>query len=138
MVQPRAGWPSTLHAVTNVLVATDADWLAEEIFGALASDNTTVSRVRNGSDVRPVVAELEPDLVILDLQIGNMGGVATSLDLRIEGEMGRLPETKILLLLDREADVWISSEARADANLVKPITSMSIRKAVQQLLGVTV
>lgn len=119
----------------HVLLATDADHLAEEVFAALADGETTVSRVRAGVDVRPAVAELEPDLVVLDLQIGNMGGVAASLDLRLEADAGRVPETRILMLLDRDADQWIAGQAKADAELVKPIDSLRLRRAANSLLA---
>ena len=119
----------------HVLLATDADHLAEEVFAALADADTTVSRVRAGVDVRPAVAELEPDLVVLDLQIGNMGGVAASLDLRLEADAGRVPETRILMLLDRDADQWIAGQAKADAELVKPIDSLRLRRAATALLS---
>jgi len=116
-------------------VATDSDAVAEEVFAALADADTTVSRIRKGADVRPVVAELAPDLVILDLQIGNMGGIAASLDLRLEAEAERVPETRILMLLDREADRWIAGEARADDELVKPINAFQLRNAAMALLA---
>ena len=119
----------------HVLLATDADHLAEEVFAALADGDTTVSRVRAGVEVRPAVAELEPDLVVLDLQIGNMGGVAASLDLRLEADAGRVPQTRILMLLDRDADQWIAGQARADAELVKPIDSLRLRRAANSLLA---
>ena len=85
----------------KVLLATDSDETAEETFAALLGPETSVSRVTRGEDVREVAAELEPYLVILDLQIGNMGGVAASLDLRHEITAGRLKPLKIILLLDR-------------------------------------
>lgn len=119
----------------HVLLATDADHLAEDIFAALVDDETTVSRVRKGVEVRPAVAALEPDLVILDLQIGNMGGVAASIDLRHESDSGRLPRVRILMLLDRDADRWIAQEARADAELLKPVTSFGLRRAVAAVLS---
>lgn len=118
----------------NVLLATSVDSLAEDVFAALAGDGTTVSRVRSGAEVRPVVAELEPDLVVLDFQIGNMGGVATSIDLRHEAEAGRLPDTPILMLLDRDDDQWLAKQALADAELVKPINALSLRKAAAALI----
>ncbi len=118
----------------HVLLATDADALAEDVFAALVEEGTTVSRVRAGVDVRPAVAALEPDLVVLDLQIGNMGGVAASIDLRLEAEAGRVPETRILMLLDREADRWIARQARADAELVKPVQAFQLRRAARALM----
>ena len=121
--------------MSHILVATDSDDVAEETFSALTTFGTTVSRVRKGQDVRPVVKELEPDLVILDLQIGNMGGVATSIDLRHEAQAGRLKEVKIIMLLDREVDKWIATEAKVDAELVKPLNAMKLRKATDLLLS---
>ena len=69
--------------MTEVLIATDADAVFAEVEAALG-DECTVVRVREGQAVAGVVAESAPDLVILDLQIGNMGGIATCIDLRLE------------------------------------------------------
>ena len=121
--------------MSHILLATDSDDVAEETFSALAAFGTTVSRVRKGQDVRPVVKKLEPDLVILDLQIGNMGGVATSIDLRHEAQAGRLKEVKIIMLLDREVDKWIATEAKVDAELVKPLNAMKLRRTTDLLLS---
>lgn len=77
--------------MTDVLVATDADWVFDEIDAALGDRDTTVHRLRTGAEVRTWVKEHEPDLVVLDLQIGNMGGIATCLDLRLEAGAGRVP-----------------------------------------------
>lgn len=120
--------------MTDVLLATDADWIFDEVAAAIARPGTTVSRVRAGFDVGPAVAEIEPELVILDLQIGNMGGAATCRHLRLEAGAGRLPDTKVLILLDREVDVWLAKQAGADAWLVKPLDSMRLRRATQPLL----
>ena len=120
--------------MSKVLLATDSDETAEETFAALSSNETIVSRVTRGEDVRSVAAELEPDLVILDLQIGNMGGVAASLDLLHEITAGRLKPLKIILLLDREADTWIATEAKADSELVKPLNALRLRKLAKSLL----
>lgn len=121
--------------MTEVLLATDADWIYDDVAAALARPGTTVSRVRAGVEVGPAVAELAPDLVVLDLQIGNMGGAATCRHLRLEAGAGRLPPTKILMLLDREVDIWLSAQAGADAHLVKPLDSLQLRRAMVGLLA---
>ena len=120
--------------VRHVLLATDSDALAEDVCAALAEPETVVSRVRVGTDVREAVDKLEPELVLLDMQIGNMGGIATSIDLRHEARAERLPEVKILMLLDREVDTWIAGEAQADAELVKPADAFRLRKVAMGLL----
>ena len=47
-----------------------------------------VVEVTRGQDVRDTFAEVDPDLVVLDMQIGNMGGVAVAIDLRLEESGG--------------------------------------------------
>jgi DNA-binding response OmpR family regulator len=121
--------------VPRVLLATDADWIHEEVDAALAGDDIEVLRVREGVDVLPAVHQLDPDLVVLDLQIGNMGGVATALGLRNEESAGRLEPSTILMLLDRTADVFISQQAHADGWLVKPLDSLRLRRAAEALLA---
>lgn len=119
----------------SVLLATDADWLFDEVDAALADETTTVHRVRAGRMVLPAVRQLEPQLVILDLQIGNLGGVATALALRQEQDMDRLGPLRILMLLDRQADVFMAQMARADGWLVKPVNSVRLRRAATTVLA---
>ncbi len=119
--------------MSDVLLATDADWLFDDVTAALGGSHD-VHRVREGTEVAAAVSEVEPNLIILDLQIGNMGGVATSLLLKQEARAGRLPEAPIMLLLDRSADEYLASQSDADAWVVKPLNSLALRRAAQDLL----
>ena len=120
--------------MTEVLIATDADAVFAEVEAALVDESTTVVRVRTGQAVAGVVAESTPDLVILDLQIGNMGGIATCIDLRHEAGVGRLPDVPILMLLDRQADVFLAKRSDADGWVVKPLDAFSLRRAATAIL----
>lgn len=113
----------------TVLLATDSDELFGEVDAALGSTETTVSRVRTGQEVRAAVVALDPDVVLLDLQIGAMGGYAACLDLRNEESGGRLDAQNVLLLLDREADVFMARRSGADGWVVKPLTARRIAAA---------
>lgn len=117
----------------TVLVATDADEVFDEVDAALSDDQTSVTRVRAGRDVVAAVRQLEPALVVLDLQIGNMGGVATCLAIRNEESGGRLEPQQVLLLLDRDADEYLAKQSDADGWLVKPLDAMGLRRAVAAL-----
>jgi DNA-binding response OmpR family regulator len=121
--------------VPDVLVATDADWVFDDIDAALGDADTTVHRVHAGVEVRAWVQEHEPDLVVLDLQIGNMGGIAACLDLRLEAGAGRITEPVILMLLDRHADVFLARRSDADGWLIKPLDSLRIQQAAASLIG---
>jgi DNA-binding response OmpR family regulator len=121
--------------VPVVLLATDSDAVFEDVDAALASDDTRVIRVKAGADVLPVIVDRDPDLVLLDLQIGNMGGVATSLAIRQEEGFGRLTHRPVALLLDRAADTFIAGEGRPEGWLVKPLDALRLRRTVTALLG---
>jgi DNA-binding response OmpR family regulator len=121
--------------VTIVLLATDSDSLFSDVDAALASDEMQVLRVRSGTDVLPVCQQKSPDLVILDLQIGNMGGVATCIGLKQEQETRRLGPIPVALLLDRAVDVFLAQQARADGWLIKPADSLRLRRLSSALLN---
>ena len=118
-----------------VLLATDADWIADEVAAAIAGPEHTVGRIRAGEHVSTAVKELEPDVVILDLQIGNMGGFAACMAIRHEEGANRIPITAVLMLLDREADVFLARRADADGWITKPVDALKLRRAVATLLA---
>jgi DNA-binding response OmpR family regulator len=121
--------------VSDILVATDADWIRDEVEAALATPERPVRWVRHGMDVLPAVGESTPDLVVLDLQIGNMGGMATCMGLHLEAGAGRLPRVPVLMLLDRSADIFLARRSDADGWLVKPIDAFRLRKAATALFA---
>ena len=121
--------------MTDVLLATDADRVIEAVSAALGEADTTVRVVRAGADVRGAVGGQTPDLVILDLQIGNMGGMAACIDLRLEAGAGRVPTVPILMLLDRAADVFLAKRSDANGWLVKPLDSFRLRRAATKLMA---
>jgi DNA-binding response OmpR family regulator len=121
--------------VTTILVAADGQWVRDQVRSAFVARDQHVIEVTRGQDVRDTFAREQPDLVILDLQIGNMGGVAAALDLRLEESADRLPRATILLLLDRDADRFIAKRADADGVLVKPVDAGTLRRAAKRLLA---
>lgn len=125
---------ANLSDVQNLLLATDADWLFDDIAASLGG-SFTVHRVREGAQVTAAAAKVEPDLIVLDLQIGNMGGVATSLLAKQEMRAGRMSEAPILLLLDREADAFLAQQSDADQWLVKPLNALALRRSAKELVA---
>src|SRR6266536_4797158 len=119
----------------RVLVAAEARWVREQARAALVAPGQEVIEVTRGQDVVGAVAEDNPDLVVLDLQIGNMGGIAVAIDLHLEESAGRLPHVPILLLLDREADRFLANRAGVEAELVKPVDPGTLRRTVKRVVG---
>ena len=116
-----------------LLLATDADHIYREVEASI-QDNHQVLRVHAGAEVLEAVIAYQPDVVVLDLQIGNMGGMATCLDLRLEERAGRIPSQTVVMLLDREADVFLGKQAEADAWLVKPINPLALNQLLSGVL----
>jgi DNA-binding response OmpR family regulator len=119
--------------VPDVLIATDADWIFDEVAAALTDEGTDVVRVRAGREVREAVRRVQPGLVVLDLQIGNMGGIATAISLQQDAESDAVPPAPILLLLDRPADVPMAHRTGVQGWLVKPLDAFRLRRAARAL-----
>ncbi|MFT4863883.1 MAG: DNA-binding response OmpR family regulator, partial [Ilumatobacter sp.] len=77
--------------LVNILIATDATWVVDDITAALGADGVTFTVCREGRVVADQVAERLPDLAILDLQIGSMGGMAVTMSLRLDESADTLP-----------------------------------------------
>lgn len=118
----------------DVLLVTDADWIAEQCEAALGGDYR-LHRVRQGADTLEAIELVEPDLVLLDLQVGNMGGMAACMAVRQEEDMGRLERRPVIMLLDRDADEFLARRSAADAWLVKPINPMRLARLVASTLA---
>ena len=118
----------------DVLLVTDADWVAAQCEAALSGDHT-LHRVRKGADTLEAIDLVDPALVVLDLQVGNMGGMAACLAVRQEEDMGRLPRRPVIMLLDRDADEFLARRSTADAWLVKPIDPMALARLVASTLA---
>jgi DNA-binding response OmpR family regulator len=114
----------------HILIATDAQWVLNEIQAVLGSSSTTIQVVTNGRLVAPAVAERTPDIAILDMQVGSMGGMAITMDLRLDHSSGALPNVPILMLLDRVADVHMARRSGANGWIIKPLDALRLRKAV--------
>lgn len=113
----------------HIILATDAQWLADEVVAALGGPDTTFTHCREGRLVASLVRENTPNLVILDLQIGTMGGIAVTMDLRLDESGGLSPHVPILVLLDRLADVHMARRSGANGWLIKPLDALRLRRA---------
>ena len=113
----------------HILIATDADWIVSEVTAALGGPDTSFTVCRDGRAVAGVVRAGMPDLAVLDLQIGSMGGMAVAMALRLDESAGVVPHAKVLMLLDRQADVYLAQRSSAEGWLIKPLDSLRLQRA---------
>ncbi|HET6874472.1 MAG TPA: response regulator [Acidimicrobiales bacterium] len=119
----------------DIVIAADAEPVYDDIRSVIDEPGTTVRWVRRGEDVREELNRRPADLVIADMQIGTMGGIAVAMDLRLESDAGRLDPCPVLLVLDRRPDVFMARRSGAEGWLLKPLDPIRLRTAVAALLA---
>jgi DNA-binding response OmpR family regulator len=133
----RRGRPAvftTVAPVPEIVIAADGQWVVEEVSAVLSGPDNRVVVLDRGLAVLPYVEDHVVDLLILDMQVGNMGGPAICQELRLEERSDRLDRIPVLLLLDRRADVFIARRMDAEGWLVKPLDPIRLRRAINALL----
>jgi DNA-binding NarL/FixJ family response regulator len=120
--------------VRTIIVASDAPSVRSGVIAVVGEPDTEIVEIDEGPGVVEAASEHEPDLVIVDLQMGNMGGMAVCLELRLEESYGNLPHVPVLMLLDRRADVFLAKRSDAEGWLVKPLDPIRLRRAARALL----
>ncbi|MEO6121458.1 MAG: response regulator [Acidimicrobiales bacterium] len=121
--------------MADVVIASDEEWVRAEVRSVLSiRPELTVEEVTAGADVLAAVRRALPALVVVDLQMGNMGGMAVCLDLRLEESGGRIDHVPVLMLLDRRPDVFLARRAGAEGWIVKPFDPLRLRRAITAVL----
>ncbi len=118
-----------------IVVASDAPSVRAEVTAVTTSPDNEVVEVASGPEVLRTVHRDEVDLVIVDMQMGNMGGMAVCLELRLEESYTDLAHVPVLMLLDRRPDVFLARRSGAEGWLVKPLDPLRLRRATRALLA---
>ncbi len=121
--------------MATVLLASDQPALRADLRATIEGPDIEIEEVESGPAVLRRVKEGGVDLVVLDLQIGSMGGMAITLDLRNEESYGAAEPVTVLMLLDRRPDVFLARRSTAEGFLVKPLDPQRVRAAVRALLA---
>ncbi len=100
----------------------------------LEGPDVTVEEADSGREALARVKEGDVDLVIVDLQVGSMGGMAIALEMRNEESYGAAEPVAILMLLDRRADVFLARRSGVEGFVVKPLDAQRVRTAVRALM----
>ena len=120
--------------MADILIAADSPGVYREVASVLAGPGTTIRWVRRGQDVHPEHDRQPAGLIVADMQIATMGGIAVAIDLRLEADAGRLLPCPVLVLLDRRADVFMARRSGVDGWLLKPLDPIRTRRAAATLL----
>ena len=113
----------------RVLIVDDEDNFAVMTRAMLASDSRVevVGRVRHGREALTMAAAVNPDVILMDLEMPVMDGIEATRLLREQGSTAR-----IIVLTGGEDPREISAarEAGADTYIVKPQTAEALVAAI--------
>lgn len=112
--------------MSRVLLVTDSEWVVNDV-NAVLGTGWDVEVLADPREALSTVEATSPDVVMADLQIGSMGGMAVVRDIRAGVDEETRP--RLVLLLDREADGFLAKRAGADAWVVKPFDADQLRQA---------
>jgi len=118
----------------RVLVVADESWVRNEVHATLTTPGfELVDHDDSASAAETAVAE-DVDALIVDLQVGSMGGMAITRSVREVTGGSESPGLPVVLLLDRSADAFLARRAGAAAWLTKPFTSHQLQTALDEAL----
>lgn len=117
--------------MSKMVLVADAPWVINEVKSALAAEPWQYLEVSDPRRATEVIGEARPDAVVVDMQVGSMGGMAVTRAIRQAMD----PHPRVVLLLDRHADRFLARRAGADAAVVKPIDGPELRWALSTAAG---
>jgi len=97
-----------------------------------ADDIEIVGEAANGNEVEPAVAEHQPDVVLMDIRMPGMDGLAATEILR---RRDRPPEVIVLTTLDADDHVLRALRAGASGFLLKDTPPADIVRAIRAVAG---
>jgi len=115
----------------TVLVVEDDAAVRDSLIRALGQDGYAVETASNGHQALSAVATREPDVVVLDVGLPGLDGLAVCRRYRADGR-----RTPVLMLTARDAisDRVAGLEAGADDYLVKPFALAELLARLKALL----
>ena len=119
----------------RLLVVDDEEVLAELLVESLTFGGYQVDVARTGSQALSMVSQVNPDLILLDVNLPDFNGFAVAARLRAAGD-----DTPIMFLTARDApaDLRDGFGSGADDYLTKPFRLEELRLRVEALLRRTI
>lgn len=111
------------------MLVADATWVSNEVRAALSLGDWDIDEVTDPREVVELARERQPYAVVVDMQVGSMGGMAVIRGIR--GEIDAAARPRTVLLLDRAVDEFLAKRAGADACVLKPINASVLRTALR-------
>jgi len=117
----------------TVLLVADIPWVVDDVRAALPSTSYDITVVDDPRSAADLWQEHRHDVVITDLQVGSMGGMAVVRAVRDAAAAAQVNTPATAILLDRDADGFLAGRSGADTWLRKPFGGFELLEAVERL-----
>ena len=117
----------------SVLIADDQNSIRLLVRATIESDEYAIAEATDGTEAWRLIQELHPDVVLLDVQMPGLSGLAVTRAVRGEPTLGT---TRIILLTanSAKADVETGLAAGADLYLTKPFSPLELLTVLEKAL----
>ncbi|MEN8127086.1 MAG: response regulator transcription factor [Planctomycetota bacterium] len=117
----------------KILVVDDQKDLLELLDMALSQEGYSVRTAASGSEALAMIATEKPDLILLDIILGDVSGIKITTKLKHEAETSHIP---IILLTakDGETDIIVGLSVGADDYITKPFSTKVLLARIDALL----
>jgi DNA-binding response OmpR family regulator len=121
--------------MADILLVADVAWIVNDVRAALSEARFSVSTVDDPRAVTQRISESAPDVLLVDFQVGSMGGMALTRAVRDAAATTNATRPPVILLLDRDADAFLAGRSGADGWVRKPFSSDALRSAIDEVLA---
>jgi len=119
--------------MADILLVADVSWVVNTVRSALSETRFSISTVDDPRAVGDLLSEAEPDVLLVDLQVGSMGGMAVARAVREAAATANGTRPAVILLLDRDADAFLAGRSGADGWIRKPFSADALRAAIDNV-----
>ncbi|MHC4288914.1 MAG: response regulator transcription factor [Planctomycetota bacterium] len=118
---------------TEILVVDDQKDLLEMLNMVLTQEGYRVRTAASGNEALAMIAAQKPDLILLDIILGDISGIKLTTKLKHETETTHIP---IILLTakDSETDIIVGLSVGADDYITKPFSNQVLLARIDALL----
>jgi two-component system OmpR family response regulator len=121
-----------MEKIDHVLIVDDDREIRELVGAYMQKNGVRVSLAAGGRQMRAVLADEPPDIIVLDLMLPGESGLALCRELR-ESEWRSIP-ILMLTALNEETDRIVGLEMGADDYLVKPFAVRELLARIRAIL----
>lgn len=116
-------------------MVADTPWVVNNVKSALSLPGFELVEHDDPRSLIEAIVENSPDVAVVDLQVGTMGGMAMTRAIKEASQAEDFPDVPVVLLLDRLADGFLAKRAAVHSWIVKPFDPHQLREAVDAAVG---